>query len=82
LNTPTQATVPLADHLALARLGAEMLRAQRAYFRAVKHTPHAKPVVEWQAVRRAERAFKAAVEDALARDRRPLPGMEPEGGAT
>lgn len=72
----TTATVPLRDYLQLATLGAVMLKAQRAYFDAKKSAPHVTPQSEWQAVRRAERIFRAAVEDALARDRRALPGLE------
>lgn len=73
---PTGATVPLADYLALATLGAAVRKAQRAYFTARKNNPHSSATVEYQAARALEKRFDSAVEDALARDRQVLPGME------
>lgn len=76
----TPDTVPLADHLALARLVAAMRRAQRAYFAAKRAAPHCSPDLEWRAARSLEKSVDAAVADALARDRQTLPGLGAEGG--
>lgn len=73
---PTGATVPLADLLALAALGAAMRKAQRAYFEMRKRMPHSSADVEYRAARAAEKRFDSAVSDALARDRQSLPGLE------
>ena len=72
----TPDTVPLAEHLALARLVAAMRRAQRLYFQSRKSMPMLKSDIEWRAARELEKRVDSAVEDALARDRQVLPGME------
>lgn len=80
--TPDQKTavlVPLADMTKLARLGKAMLRAQRAYFDARRATPHVPASTKLRDALAAEKAFDAACDDALCRERVPLPGM---GGDT
>lgn len=83
MNTPdTFETVRLVELSALtdlARLGAAMRRAQKAYFDAAKKRPHTPPKEELLAAKAAEVRFDRAVAAALQRERACLPGMEGGG---
>lgn len=74
--TPNAANIALVE---LARLGAVMRRAQRAYFEKRRRMPHVAHDAEWRAARDAEKRFDAAVIEALNSERPSLPGMEAEG---
>jgi hypothetical protein len=71
--------VPLTELLELARLGHEMRRAQRLYWRRRRELPHAPADTELRAAKNAEDKFDAAVSSALARQRQTIPGMEAAG---
>jgi len=76
--TPDEDTtefVPLADLIALARLGSRMRRAQQAYFKRRKEMPYLPAESELRTAQDAERKFDAAVKEALAREQGTLPGM-------
>lgn len=65
----------LSECLQLARIGLEMRRAQRTYFRKRKEQPHANLNVEYRIAREAEERFDSATHAALQREQLTLPGM-------
>lgn len=70
------ALAPLCDLIGLARIGAEMRRAQSAYFRARKERPNSYHLSEYRHARQMESRFDAATHDTLQREQQTLPGMD------
>lgn len=67
--------VPLADLVALARLGLVMRKAQAAYFAARRAKPYSAADSELRAAKHAEDRFDAEARAVMRREQGELPGM-------
>jgi hypothetical protein len=76
-DAKTARLVPLADLVALARLGERMRKAQNRFFKQRREQPQMSDDTLLREARAVEREFDAAVAAAIARDKQPaLPDLD------